>query len=196
MLLFLLVQEWYKALLRIKENSEFDKLRYIKEPMDLEPVLNKELLQLGDWMTKEAMCYRISALQAMLPAALKAKYEKVINIIETKRAELPAEIQSVFNNRSSISWKDVIEGEHALLFQKEVQKGHLELVYNVKNKLNKKTIRMVRPRYSPEQLKEIILTFKGKHEKTNGSITLFSGKSKTDFCERFSGSYQCIQCDD
>ena len=52
---------------RLKENSEFDKLRYIKEPMDLEPVLNKELLTLGDWMTNEAMCYKISALQAMLP---------------------------------------------------------------------------------------------------------------------------------
>ena len=88
----------------------------------------------------------------MLPAALKAKYEKVINIIETKRAELPAEIQAVFKQSFSISWKEVIEGERALLFQKEVQKGHLELVYNVKNKLNKKTIRMVRPLYSTEQL--------------------------------------------
>ena len=163
---------------QLKEKSEFDKLRYIKEPMDLEPVLNKELLQLGDWMTKEAMCYRISALQAMLPAALKAKYEKVINIIETKRAELPAEIQSVFNNRSSISWKEVIEGERALLFQKEVQKGHLELVYNVKNKLNKKTIRMVRPRYSSEQLEEIILTFKGNMKKQVEVLRYFQENTK------------------
>ena len=163
---------------QLKEKSEFDKLRYIKEPMDLEPVLNKELLQLGDWMTKEAMCYRISALQAMLPAALKAKYEKVINIIETKRAELPVEIQSVFNNRSSISWKEVIEGERALLFQKEVQKGHLELIYNVKNKLNKKTIRMVRPRYSSEQLEEIILTFKGNMKKQVEVLRYFQENTK------------------
>ena len=42
-------------------------------------------LQLGDWMTNEAMCFKISAFQAMLPAAMKAKYEKVINIIEDKK---------------------------------------------------------------------------------------------------------------
>ncbi len=192
-----MVQEWYKALLRnLKNKSEFDKLRYIKEPMDLEPVLNKELLQLGDWMTKEAMCYRISALQAMLPAALKAKYEKVINIIETKRAELPAEIQSVFNNRSSISWKEVIEGEQALLFQKEVQKGHLELVYNVKNKLNKKTIRMVRPRYSSEQLEEIILTFKGNMKKQVEVLRYFQENPNQISVKDLVECYQCIQCND
>src|SRR5687767_10104347 len=61
----------------LKAKSDFAKLRFIKEPMDLEPILNDELLQLGDWLTKEAMCFKISALQAMLPAAMKAKYEKV-----------------------------------------------------------------------------------------------------------------------
>ena len=158
---------------RLKENSEFDKLRYIKEPMDLEPVLNKELLTLGDWMTNEAMCYKISALQAMLPAALKAKYEKVINIIDAKRDELPAEIQAIFNNRSSISWKEVIEGDQAHIFQKEVHKGHLELVYNVKNKLNKKTVRMIRPLHSPEQLSEIILTLTGSMKKQREVLLYF-----------------------
>ena len=163
---------------QLKENSEFDKLRFIKEPMDLEPVLNKELLQLGDWMTNEAMCYRISALQAMLPAALKAKYEKVINIIDAKRSELPKEIEDIFNNRSSLSWKEVIEGVHAPLFQKEIQKGHLELVYNVKNKLNKKTVRIVRPLYSSEQLAEIILTFKGNMKKQLEVLRYFQENPK------------------
>ena len=157
----------------LKDHSEFEKLRYIKEPMDLEPVLNTELLKLGDWMTKEAMCYRISALQAMLPAALKAKYEKVINIIDDKKQDLPAEVGAIFKNRSSLSWKEVIEGEHAHLFQKEVQKGHLELVYNVKNKLNKKTIRVVRPLYTPEQLTEILPTFKANMKKQVDALHYF-----------------------
>ncbi len=158
---------------RLKENSEFDKLRYIKEPMDLEPVLNKELLTLGDWMTNEAMCYKISALQAMLPAALKAKYEKVINIIDAKRDELSGEIQAFFNDRSSISWKEVIDGDHAHMFQKEVHKGHLELVYHVKNKLNKKTVRMIRPLHSPEQLSEIIPTLTGSMKKQREVLLYF-----------------------
>ncbi len=162
----------------LKEKSSFEKLRSIKEPMDLEPVLNQELLQLGDWMTYEAMCFKISALQAMLPAALKAKYEKVLNIIDEKKNNLPSEILTIFKNRSSITWKEVIEGEHAHIFQKEVQKGHLELVYNVKNKLNKKTVRMIRSLYSPEQLAEIILTFKGNMKKQLEVLRYFQENPK------------------
>ncbi|MFE4141010.1 primosomal protein N' [Peribacillus sp. YIM B13472] len=139
----------------LKAKSDFAKLRNIKEPMDLEPILNDELLQLGDWLTKEAMCFKISALQAMLPAAMKAKYEKVIKVVEDKKDQLPRFIQNLFGKNDSISWKDVIEGENASLFQKEMQNGNLELVYNVKNRLNKKTVRVIKSLLSPKELKEM-----------------------------------------
>ena len=84
----------------------------------------------------------------------------------TKRIDLPSEIQTIFKNRSSITWKEVIEGEHAHLFQKEVQKGHLELVYNVKNKLNKKTVRMIRPLLLTRTASRHHSYVQGKHEKT------------------------------
>ncbi|MET1177965.1 primosomal protein N' [Peribacillus simplex] len=139
----------------LKAKSDFTKLRNIKEPMDLEPILNDELLQLGDWLTKEAMCFKISSLQAMLPAAMKAKYEKVIKVVEEKKDQLPLFIQNLFGKNDSISWKDVIEGENASLFQKEMQNGNLELVYNVKNRLNKKTVRVIKSLLSPKELKEM-----------------------------------------
>ncbi|USK76475.1 primosomal protein N' [Peribacillus frigoritolerans] len=139
----------------LKANSDFAKLRFIKEPMDLEPILNDELLQLGDWLTKEAMCFKISALQAMLPAAMKAKYEKVIKVAEDKKDQLPSSIQNLFGKNDSLSWKDVIEGENASLVQKEMQNGNLELEYNVKNRLNKKTVRVIKSLLSPMELKEM-----------------------------------------
>ncbi|MGM0886611.1 MAG: primosomal protein N' [Bacillota bacterium] len=139
----------------LKAKSDFAKLRFIKEPMDLEPILNDELLQLGDWLTKEAMCFKISALQAMLPAAMKAKYEKVIKVVEDKKDQLPPSIQNLFGKNDSLSWKDVIEGENASLFQKEMQNGNLELEYNVKNRLNKKTVRVIKSLLSPMELKEM-----------------------------------------
>ncbi|WP_458352896.1 primosomal protein N' [Peribacillus frigoritolerans] len=139
----------------LKAKSDFAKLRFIKEPMDLEPILNDELLQLGDWLTKEAMCFKISALQAMLPAAMKAKYEKVIKVVEDKKDQLPPFIQNLFGKNDSISWKDVIEGENASLVQKEMQNGNLELEYNVKNRLNKKTVRVIKSLLSPMELKEM-----------------------------------------
>ncbi|MFA1713103.1 primosomal protein N' [Peribacillus frigoritolerans] len=139
----------------LKAKSDFAKLRFIKEPMDLEPILNDELLQLGDWLTKEAMCFKISALQAMLPAAMKAKYEKVIKVVEDKKDQLPPIIQNLYGKNDSISWKDVIEGENAPLVQKEMQNGNLELEYNVKNRLNKKTVRVIKSLLSPMELKEM-----------------------------------------
>jgi len=139
----------------LKAKSDFAKLRFIKEPMDLEPILNDELLQLGDWLTKEAMCFKISALQAMLPAAMKAKYEKFIKVVEDKKDQLPPSIQNLFGKNDSLSWKDVIEGENASLVQKEMQNGNLELEYNVKNRLNKKTVRVIKPLLSPMELKEL-----------------------------------------
>ncbi|MEC0274186.1 primosomal protein N' [Peribacillus frigoritolerans] len=139
----------------LKAKSDFAKLRFIKEPMDLEPILNDELLQLGDWLTKEAMCFKISALQAMLPAAMKAKYEKVIKVVEDKKDQLPPSIQNLFGKNDSLSWKDVIEGENASLVQKEMQNGNLELEYYVKNRLNKKTVRVIKSLLSPMELKEM-----------------------------------------
>ncbi|MCP1490715.1 primosomal protein N' (replication factor Y) [Peribacillus frigoritolerans] len=139
----------------LKAKSDFAKLRFIKEPMDLEPILNDELLQLGDWLTKEAMCFKISALQAMLPAAMKAKYEKFIKVVEDKKDQLPPSIQNLFGKNDSLSWKDVIEGENASLVQKEMQNGNLELEYNVKNRLNKKTVRVIKSLLSPMELKEL-----------------------------------------
>ncbi|MGE8020917.1 primosomal protein N' [Peribacillus frigoritolerans] len=139
----------------LKAKSDYAKLRFIKEPMDLEPIINDELLQLGDWLTKEAMCFKISALQAMLPAAMKAKYEKVIKVVEDKKDQIPPSIQNLFGKNDSLSWKDVIEGENASLVQKEMQNGNLELEYNVKNRLNKKTVRVIKSLLSPMELKEM-----------------------------------------
>ncbi|PJN87093.1 primosomal protein N' [Bacillus sp. mrc49] len=157
----------------VKDESDFSKLRHIKEPMDLEPILNEELLRLGNWLTNEAMCFRISALQAMLPAAMKAKYEKVINLIEDKKDQLPPIIETLFGRNASLSWKEVIEGEHASLFQKELQNGNLELVYNVKNRLNKKTVRVIQSLLSTSELKEMASGLSGQAKKQQELLLYF-----------------------
>ncbi|MBT2715179.1 primosomal protein N' [Bacillus sp. ISL-57] len=157
----------------LKAKSDFAKLRFIKEPMDLEPILNDELLQLGDWLTKEAMCFKISALQAMLPAAMKAKYEKVIKVVEDKKDQLPPSIQNLFGKNDSLSWKDVIEGENASLVQREMQNGNLELEYNVKNRLNKKTVRVIKSLLSPMELKEMASTISSHAKKQQELLQYF-----------------------
>ncbi len=62
----------------IAAESEINKLKAIHALQDVTPVLTKELLSLGQWLSEQTLCFQISAFQAMLPAALHAKVKKEI----------------------------------------------------------------------------------------------------------------------
>lgn len=67
-------------------------LKPIQEVLDLLPPLSPELVELGDWMSQRYACRRISALQAMLPTALKGKAERLISLGEgAGAADKPAD---------------------------------------------------------------------------------------------------------
>ena len=55
-------------------------LKEIISLVDTEPILNKEMLELGKKISKKTLCSLISAYQVMLPKALKAKNDTLINI--------------------------------------------------------------------------------------------------------------------
>ena len=58
----------------------------------------------------------------MLPAALKAKYEKVSMIIDDKKNELPSRFYNLFKN-DHYYLEEVIEAEHAPYISKGSAKG-------------------------------------------------------------------------
>lgn len=63
--------------------NEYDgeyKLNEILSLVDPTPILNKEMLYLGDEICKKTLCSKISAYQVMLPKALKASDKTNINI--------------------------------------------------------------------------------------------------------------------
>ncbi|WP_409292176.1 primosomal protein N' [Peribacillus sp. SCS-37] len=140
---------------KVKAESEHSRLRSIEEPMDLQPVLNEELLELGDWLTEETLCYRISAYQAMLPAALKAKYEKFVVLAdEAMREGMSLKVQELFSAKTRISWKEALDSTSPAKLQHELHEGRLEVVYQVKNKLNKKRIKYIESACSREELQQ------------------------------------------
>jgi len=55
------------------------KLKNIISVIDEYPVLNKEMLELGKYISNKTLCSLISAYQTMLPAALKAKNGFIVN---------------------------------------------------------------------------------------------------------------------
>lgn len=138
----------------LKDHSEFAKLREIHEPMDLVPVLNKELLTLGNWLTSHTLSFKISAFQAMLPAALKAKYNKKVKLAQgVSIEELPEGLRHYFEGGQSIGWEDAVKGGLVPVLQKEASEGHVEVLYEVRERLGKKHLKFVFPLLSEDELR-------------------------------------------
>ncbi|EAD5840728.1 TPA: primosomal protein N' [Listeria innocua] len=134
------------------ETEENPKLKGIEAVMDLAPVLNEELMELGDWLAEDTLSFRVSAYQAMLPAALRAKYEKYFLRLDEENEEL----ERLFEGYETLDWK-VAESRGILKeIGKWVREGSVEGVYQVKNKITSKKVRVVSCLKAPHQLAEII----------------------------------------
>jgi len=128
----------------IKNQSEYKSLKEIHSILDVAPVLNHELLNLGKWLTETTLCFTISAFQAMLPAAMKAKYDKEIRLVDEKlRNKLQKEVQLLFEKRLSVPWSELADSSCLAAIQKDIQNGNLEVVYHVREKGTKKTAKYI-----------------------------------------------------
>ncbi|MEH7353058.1 primosomal protein N' [Neobacillus drentensis] len=159
----------------LKAESEFEKLRNIIEPMDLEPVLNQELLKLGDWLTESTLCFKIFAYQVMLPAALKAKYEKKVRLADGLAVkDLPETLQAFFENADMLDWDDALKKAIVPQLQREAAKGHLEVIYMVKERVKKKKRKYVRPNVPLTELNNEIERIPANAEKQRQVLRYFS----------------------
>lgn len=115
-------------------------LKSLIRVIDLAPVVNQELLQLADYMKDVTFSFKINCLQTMLPAAMKAAYQKKFVLLEEDH---PVK-ETYFSQSNEIDW-DVIEAAGALtLFKRLREQSIVELRYLVKEKVNKKMIRYVK----------------------------------------------------
>jgi len=60
-------------------NNNYE-VKEIIELIDIEPLLNNEMLYLGDEISEKTLCSKISAYQVMLPKAIKSRHKININI--------------------------------------------------------------------------------------------------------------------
>lgn len=125
----------------LKERSDIKNLKEIIEPMDVIPVLNKELLHIGDFLSEKTLCFKIAAYQVMLPPALKAKYEKYITLIDDHALEqLPTDLKKLFDKQKRLKWKDVEKFVSTSYLYRKAKEGLFEVTYEVKNQGNKKKV--------------------------------------------------------
>lgn len=87
-------------------------VKEIIEVIDKNPVLNKELLELGKYISNTTLCSLISAYECMLPTALKAKNGTNINKKEVKYLILNNDIEQALKkckNKSQITIVNLID---------------------------------------------------------------------------------------
>lgn len=159
----------------VEERSEFDGLKEIIEPMDLTPVLNEELLRLGEWLTEHTLSYKISAFQVMLPPALKAKYEKKLKLV-TSLEYMPEELQPLFEHHKIINWNDGTE--YLNLLHKETVKGSIEVIYEVKERVKKKKLKYISSAFQPEKLQKLKEELAANAEKQKMVVDYFISHTK------------------
>lgn len=150
----------------VKLETDVKRTKPIAELLDLTPVLTPELLELGHWLTEKTLCFKISAFQVMLPTAMKAKYDKKILLQPgVESSQLHSKVQPYFQHTSEVMWSDIEKSESVNSFYRDIQKGLLEVVYLVKSKGNKKTVKALRLAQPPEHVKQLLQELPKQAEK-------------------------------
>lgn len=127
------------------------KMKEIEGIMDLSPVLNEEMLQLGEYMAEKTFSFKISCYQTMLPAVMRAKYKKFIKILKPGSNDLPFEYK---NDETLIPFEQIDSPEKLSDFLNLQKKGIVEVVYEVLDKRTKKKIKYTRVLLSAERVKD------------------------------------------
>lgn len=124
-------------ILNIREDNNNQDLKEVIKIIDSYPVLNKELLKLGEYIKEETLSTLMSAYQVMLPLALKAKKKSNIGLKKEKYIRL---------NDISLEEQKFNETQNKIIaiLQKEkvVKKDYLNRISksSVKTLLNKNII--------------------------------------------------------
>lgn len=133
----------------LKEKTDVQQLKTISRLLDITPVLNSELLSMGEWIAEQTLSFKISAFHAMLPAAMKAKYEKVIRKTDHV-GMLP--LDDLFNGKQEMKWKEAEKRNLLPVLHKEIKQGNAEVIYLVKDRAKTKKVKKVQPNMAKHEL--------------------------------------------
>ncbi|MEC0209624.1 primosomal protein N' [Paenibacillus ehimensis] len=142
-----------------------EKLKPIRQTLDVTPPLTPELVKLGRWISRTYLCHEIIALQAMIPGALKAKYERHVKTAEDPGTEkqlellpllLPEqeEILAYVRKHESVELESLLQTfpEKGALIKQLLEDGRLTEVQMVKDRMSAKKALYVFPPNDPDQL--------------------------------------------
>ena len=123
----------------LKEQTELQNLRPIKELIDVVPVLNDELRELGLSLSEETGSTMIQCFEAMIPNAMRAKYKKKLLCLSDT---LSPNLASLFQNSRVIDYEQ-IPANLLKEVKQAIEHKQVELIYEVKDQLGKKMIKYI-----------------------------------------------------
>ncbi|MCY8425701.1 primosomal protein N' [Bacillus vallismortis] len=183
----------------VKDASDLSgkSVKEVEDLLDLTPVLTEELMNLSSWLSDKTLSFKITALQAMLPAALKAKYEKELKIAHG--ADLPPQVERLFSETKTLLYSDIPDHDMLKLIQKHVQKGSIDVTYKVAQKTNKKMVRHIQANASKEELSKQAEGLSRQAAKQQAILHFFIAEpegvkiSATDLCKKTDASSATIK---
>ena len=136
----------------IKDTADYEgKLKEIVDIMDLAPVLNTEMIELGEWIAQESYSFRIMVYQSMLPAVLRARYQKIVTILNP---ELEPDLVELFVGETTMDWDEVEKKGLTAEMLKLRKENKVDVKYLVDDKVTKKMKKVVLRKMSVAQLEE------------------------------------------
>ncbi|WP_098742831.1 primosomal protein N' [Paenibacillus sp. EZ-K15] len=158
------------------------KMKPIQEVLDVMPPLSPELIELGEWMKERYACRYISVLQSMLPTALKGKAERYISIGDSDtsltdetdglfallpESELEQEIIRFVSQRGEVSLQQLTRAfpDGAASIKALIGRGRLSEYQQIKDKLQKKTVKAVELAVSSEEAHLALASFPAKAQR-------------------------------
>ncbi|KFI04733.1 primosomal protein N' [Bacillus sp. BSC154] len=183
----------------VKEASDLSgkSVKEVEDLLDLTPVLTEELMNLSSWLSDKTLSFKITALQAMLPAALKAKYEKELKI--AYGADLPPQVERLFSETKTLLYSDIPDHDTLKLIQKHVQKGSIDVTYKVAQKANKKMVRHIQANASKEELSKQAEELSRQAAKQQAILHFFTAEPEgvkipaADLCKKTDASSATIK---
>ncbi|GGE41767.1 primosomal protein N' [Pullulanibacillus camelliae] len=163
-------------IIALKATTDVEKIKPIDSIVDDSPVLTEELLKMGKWLARQTLCYEISAYQAMLPAAMKANYKKIIHVKDDKKLKTQfSELAFLFSTDKGVEWAR-LQKEHPeclKAIKTAIQADVLIEKQQVDQKQAIKTVKVMEPLYTGEELAKQFNLLGGQAKKQYAVVKYF-----------------------
>ncbi|NMO94655.1 primosomal protein N' [Paenibacillus lemnae] len=173
----------YVVSLHPRSDIDSARIKPIQSVLDFAPPLSPDLVDLSVWMKERYACRQITALQSMLPTALKGKAERYITLADPSEREQGSREGVLFSvqpetegeqnvlafvrQRGEVSLEQLNRAfpEESASVKALLARGLLREYQQIKDKLSKKTMKALELAVSLEEAQEALNNFPAKAQR-------------------------------